>query len=382
MLLSPMKPVLPGPMPHLDHVCTSAALPQASGVFPSSTLHMPPSKRPKLSLQTSQLPTSYASSASSTSNNVANLATTTPTTLNTFTNTFDLSIRPSPNSATTSPASFHLRTKAAASPLRRSQPYSLNLPLGVRPILKNSGIAKDYRRGSLTASASPRTSRRVFFPPAKKVSFQAIDEEIITHTYIARDIDLSCSEDEQANTGAEKDEPAEQDIAIPSTESTSEVADAEGCVTAPIKERYRSPEMESRGRRRRQHSISGLRLVKKKRRWEWTLSESEDRDLANKDTLTPVTPSQISVSNVDAVERGVVEDRQTPEASQEDQAVDNTNELNNDTDATAQETSVDITVSAQDDLHPLPSLMLLPSSPQSQTPSVVKALVKIFSGGS
>ncbi|KAI9869778.1 MAG: hypothetical protein M1823_008958, partial [Watsoniomyces obsoletus] len=102
----------------------------------------------------------------------------TPTTANTFSNTFDLSIRPSPTSATASPASYFPRLKSTASPLRRSQPYSLNLPPGVKSILKNSRLASDYRRGSLTASASPRTGRRVFFPPAKKVSFHSIDETI------------------------------------------------------------------------------------------------------------------------------------------------------------------------------------------------------------
>ena len=399
MLLSPMNPAVPGPssMPHLDHVCASATLPLESGLFPPSPLHMPPSKRPKLSLQTSQLPTTYASSASTTSNSVVGLSTTTPTTLNTFSNTFDLAIRPSPNSATTSPASFHLRTKPAASPLRRSQPYSLNLPLGVRSILKNSRLAKDYRGSSLSASASPRTGRRVFFPPAKKVSFQTIDEEIVTQTYTARHIDLSSSEDEQTAPGSEKDEPPEQDIAVASTEETSEVDCPQSIVTTPLQDRYQSPELVSRGRRRRQRSISGLRLVKKKRRWEWTIGETVTDDVADKETLTPLSPLLLQLSpgrhpNADAVDRGIVENLQPPEAPAREQEEDVTaavasgpnppahtptasTESDGVDEAATQKISLETTTSNSDELPPLPS------SPQPGRSSIVKAIVKLFQQG-
>lgn len=383
-------------MQHLDHVCTSAALTLESGLFSPSPLHMPPSKRPKLSLQTSQLSTSYASSGSTTSNSVANLFTTTPTTLNTFSNTFDLTIRPSPNSATTSPTSFQLRSKPAASPLRRSQPYSLNLPLGVRPILKNSRIAKDYRASSLSASASPRTGRRVFFPPAKKVSFQTIDEEIITQTYTAQHADLSSSEDEQTNSGSEKDELPEQGIGVPSTEGTSELVVSENEVATPLQDRYQSPELVSRGRRRRQRSTSGLRLVKRKRRWEWTIGDNGHGDVANKENLTPVSPPLARTSNEKTTDDSSVHQSDTDDvqiqkmsASEQQEYVsasvdarspaadvraDNT-ESPEVKEARTEEISPGNIALHSDEQNPLPS------SRQADKPSIVKALMELFEQG-
>ena len=380
-------------MHHLDHVCTSAALSLESGSFSSSPLHMPPSKRPKLSLQTSQLSASYASSGSTTGSSVATLFTTTPTTLNTLSNSFDLTIRPSPTSATTSPASFQLRSKPAASPLRRSQPYSLNLPLGVRPILKNSRITKDYRASSLSASASPRTARRVFFPPAKKVSFQTIDEEIITQIYTAQHFDLSSSEDEQTESGSEKNELPEQDIGVPPTQETSEPVVFENEVTISLQDKYQSPELVNRSRRRRQRSTSTPRLVKKKRRWEWTIGDTEHGDVADNETLTPLSPLLAQTSNDKPSDASSVPQSDTADvpiqktsANEQQESVsatvdvrtpaadvraDNT-ESSETKEATTHAISLGNTALHSDEQNPLPS------SRQADKPSIVKALMKLF----
>lgn len=265
MLLTPMN-TLPT---HFDHVHTSAALPLQPGAF------MPPSKRPKLSLQTSALSTTYGSLASATGNKATGMSAATPTTLNTFNNTFDLTIRPSPSSATASP----FRSKRATSPLKRSQPYALNLPLGIRPILKNSRLATELRRPSLTASASPRTGRRVFFPAPKKVSFQHIDEEIVTHTYTARHIDLSSSDEDTAISGSGTDTSSWAEISDTTSGTWAATLSSESSEETPGEgDRSRSPRLESRGRRMRERSTSSQRRQKKKRRWEWILDNAEEAD--------------------------------------------------------------------------------------------------------
>ena len=367
MILSPMRSMVPGPStPHLDHVHTSAALPLQPGVFP----HMPPTKRPKLSLQTSQLPTSYASSASATGKSVDTLATTTPTTLNTFNNTFDLSLRPSPSSATASPGSFRFHQKAAASPLRRTLPYSLNFPLGVRSILKNSRIEKDYRRGSLTASASPRTGRRVFFPPAKKVSFQPIAEEIITHTYTARHVDIS-SEDEEISSTSDKDESPEQQEVTPSVPQEVEISDRNSTLT--VEPPFRSPGLESRGRRRGQRSPSSLRVKRKRRRWEWTLGEiegghnfSSTEEEYESSEEAPSLPRLDSSSSLDAIGEHPIAEREQVQILKE----------GTDTRESQEQPPL------ADDVHDLASSTTLPLSPppgsEQSRQRRVKGLIKMF----
>jgi len=256
MLLTPMQPMLP--ISQLDHVNSTLSLQHPS--LPSQ-FHMPPTKRPKLSLQTSHLSTTYGTVSSQTGGRPGSMSAATPTTYNTLSNAFDLTFRPSPSSATTSPAPFPRAKSACSSPYPRNQPYDLNLPLGKRPILKNSSLVSEYGRASLTTSASPRTSRRVFFPPPKKVTFQTIDEEIVTHTYVARHVDLTSSEDESSEAdevhqiGAEDKTPEEIKV--------EEADDREG---------------RKRGRSVRGHSTSAHRGRRKKRRWEWTLGELEKEE--------------------------------------------------------------------------------------------------------
>lgn len=234
--------------------------------------HMPASKRPKLSLQTSLPTVSYGGSSSqSGSNRVDNAAT--PTTRNTLVNqyhTFDLSIRPSPASTTISSAVFP--KPASISRTKRSLPYDLNLPIGGRSILKNSVIASDVRRGSLSAaSASPRSAtggRRAFFPEPKRVKFGG-DEEIVTSTYVARHIDLSSSsEDETSSSGSDSDGKE--------VNQTVE-ANAEGVAATSLSSRKGEAVVVDELQRGRTTSHSSERRSKKRRRWEWTLGDIEQK---------------------------------------------------------------------------------------------------------
>jgi hypothetical protein len=301
MLLTQMKPVVLD-VPHLDHVHPPAAL-QSAVYLPTSIL-MPPSKRPKLSLQTNQLPISYGAPGNATGNVLNLLSTTTPTTFNTFNNSFELSVRPSPTSSTASP--IH-RVKSAASPLKRNHPYSLNLPLGLRPILKNSRLARECRSSSLTASASPRGGRRVFFPPVKKVTFQLIEEEITTQKYTARHIDLSSSEDEENSEREGSEEPGQsKTIAVEHVDDNDEHPIAPSSTTGSISPQ--NPEHEKRGRLRGHRSPSTVRPKRKRRRWEWTLDELQ------KDDPDP-SPSQSMMteqSHIDTAQLAVIPESPSP----------------------------------------------------------------------
>ncbi|KAL2441054.1 hypothetical protein ABEF95_010888 [Exophiala dermatitidis] len=159
-------------------------------------------KRPKLSLQTSGLTPTCTASLSHYNSSTAK-SSTTPTTSNTFANTFELALRPSPASVVSSPAVYPQQRTSCQQPSSTTrsedQPYTLNLPFGVRSILKNGPLPKDIRRvPGCSASPSPwGPGRRVFFPAAKKVTFRTIlEEEIVTKDYVSCHADLSSSDDD------------------------------------------------------------------------------------------------------------------------------------------------------------------------------------------
>ena len=237
--------------------------------------HMPASKRPKLSLQTSLPSVPYGvSSSQAGSNRVDNMAT--PTTRNTIANqyhTFDLSIRPSPVSTTASPAATAVSRPIARN--KRSLPYDLNLPIGKRSILKNSSFPVDVRRGSLSAaaSASPRSAsggRRVFFPEPKRVKF-GLDEDIVTSRYTARHVDLSSSsEDEASSSGSESG-------AYAANEGEEEEGSDQVSVTNKLLSKRGEAVIVDELQRGRNAARSDTRprTTKKRRRWEWTLGSVE-----------------------------------------------------------------------------------------------------------
>lgn len=230
------------------------------------------SKRPKLSLQTSDITPTYVGPTDSRNATISAIAPT-PTGYNTFNNAFDLTYRPSPSSTVPSPGGASSRRN----PLNQSSPYTLNLPYGVQPILKNSPLARDLRRSSLApASPSPRaTNRRIFFPAPKHVSFKSVlEEEIVTTDYVVRHADLSSSDAEESSS-SDSEEPLR---------STPETSDDE------FDDRgIRVDEGSPRGRRKRNAealsreldsdaagtenstNTASKRTKRKKRRWEWTI---------------------------------------------------------------------------------------------------------------
>jgi hypothetical protein len=275
---------------------TASAIPIPASISTGTTCcdplydHMPPTKRPKLSLQTTSLPstTTYGIAASHNAG-ISRLAPdeishATPTTLNTFTNTFDLSIRPSPiSSAVASPSATLLSRPITAAPLgsrnavalpsaraKRQLPYDLNLPFGVRPILKNSSLPLDCRRGSLGAiSASPRSasSKRVFFPEPKRVKFGG-QEEVVNRHYVARHHDLSSSEDDETSgsehtaetdpvNAVDREEGVDHSDTKDASSGSSNLASKGGLVVDEF-----------------QRSSRRTNVTRKRRRWEWTLGSS------------------------------------------------------------------------------------------------------------
>jgi hypothetical protein len=242
-------------------------------------------KKPKLSLQTSDLASTFHGSVSRQTGINAN-ATATPTTFNTFNNTFDLTYRPSPVTAESTPGPLSQRRPSAhpSSPIIRlpEQPYYLNLPFGVNPILKNSPLPRDIRGPSV--SASPRVSgRRVFFPAQKKVSFRPeLEDEIVTSKYVMRHADLSSSEDE--STPSETDEQS----STSNDEEEQEEAKRPAIHVDEVSVRGRrkrksvaispSPATDSgRGRDERSRSTSVRRTKRKRKRWEWTLESGNEQ---------------------------------------------------------------------------------------------------------
>jgi len=241
-----------------------------------------PTKKPKLSLKTSDLAPTFHGSVSR-QPGASTEATTTPTTLNTFNNTFELAYRPSPVSTLPSPGSHPYPRPGlnTSSPITRTseRPYHLNLPFGVRPILKNSPLPRELPRPSI--SASPRAAgRRVFFPAVKKVAFRAqLEDEVVTKQYIMRHADLTSSEDESTPSEAEEQSSIsnddEEDGGQKPTIRVDEVSvrgrrKRKSVAVSP------SPATEGgRGREERPRSTSARRS-KRKRRWQWSL-ESKSR---------------------------------------------------------------------------------------------------------
>ncbi|KIW35660.1 uncharacterized protein PV07_02345 [Cladophialophora immunda] len=279
MLAISMAPPMPHLLSRLDPVHPLSMFPteNVGSLHPAS-----PGKKPKLSLRTSDLAPTFHGSTSR-QNGINSGATATPTTLNTFNNTFDLAYRPSPVTTLPSPGP-HLQTRGSAHPTSPAvklseRPYLLNLPFGVRSILKNSPLPRDIRRPSV--SASPRVAgRRVFFPAPKRVAFRAeLEEEIVTRNYIMRHADLSSSDEESLSSENEEQSGTSTDEDGDDGDKGREIRVDEA---SPRKKRKRmsiavSPSTSSaldRGRLERPQSGSISSSKRRRRRWEWTIDPS------------------------------------------------------------------------------------------------------------
>lgn len=230
-------------------------------------------KRPKLSLQTSELHISYGAASRNVPSVLAAPATTaiTPTTFNTFSNTFELTHRPSPTSVTSSPSALRSelnrdRPSRPQSPLSKRQSdraYTVSLPYGTKSILKNGPFAKVK---TSTISASPRSSvRRVFFPAPKKVGFRnPIEEEIVTEIYVARHSDLFEGESQTQESSANGH--------VVDTQQTPILPSSPGHRSAAQKQHFSSVETRKVPRESNGESTATPVNSKKRRRWEWTLA--------------------------------------------------------------------------------------------------------------
>lgn len=305
--------------PTAPHLLSRIALASSPSIFCSEDVRylgsMSSPKRPKLSLQTSNLTPTF-NGADGGPKTIMSLHTATPTRLNTFSNAFDLTYRPSPLSTVSSPTQqAQLRVSShTCSPATQKDDtlYHLNLPFGVRPILKNTPLLRDTRRlSTCSASASPRTAgRRAFFPAPKNVRFRAnLEEEIVTKVYVMRHADLSSSEDEIQTSETEESSNASTNEG--DNDDRQRIIRVDEYAARGRRKRKTLTVSEpsscdvDRGREERSRNTSALRSKRKRRRWEWTIkSVQPDLDVSSGDTLELTAESTAS-------EHGLVVSRRT-----------------------------------------------------------------------
>ncbi|KAL4808387.1 hypothetical protein BDV18DRAFT_99160 [Aspergillus unguis] len=278
---------VPVPAPHSHSPSMTCGLTSNATSRPSGL------SRPKLTLQTSSLPVTFGSSSTGLSLSLAAGSTASPTVRNTFKNAYDMAY---PSSATASPSrasSSNNRFAKPASPFTSSNPYQL--PLGVKSILRNSQLESSKRRSSITASGPNdfSTSRRVYFPTKKHVSYRnPLEEEIKTVKYTARHSDIvSESENESCETSSddESDYSTSSLVSSETTPSDDEENTAESTLDKKKKKRkYRSHERQVRA----VALMEGLQdpynptsltpqsplqgRFKRRREWRWTLGPLEE----------------------------------------------------------------------------------------------------------
>ncbi|KAL6249844.1 hypothetical protein RBB50_003700 [Rhinocladiella similis] len=304
---------MPATAPHLFSpidLAPSSVLRPNDALTPVSMSSDNQARRPKLSLQTSNLTPTFHG-ASGPVDMAKNPNTATPTTFNTFNNAFDLTFRPSPVISASSPVtakrSQPKSIHQSLSPTRTSEePYNLSQPFGVRSILKNSPLPRhDRRRSTCSASASPALpvpGRRIFFPAPKRVAFRSnLEEEIVTKEYVLRHVDLTSSSEEANSSETEGSSSGSMDEAEEVKEILSiRVDEYSGRGRRKRKDRpvsETSTEGTDRGRDERSRSVSARRSKRKKRRWEWTLPpvQMEVKDPnGNKDGSNAIAPGSVA----------------------------------------------------------------------------------------
>lgn len=262
-------------------------------------------RRPKLSIETSALSTTFGGLSRGVSGNPGLHSTTTPTTSNTYTNQWDLSFRPSPISRTDSPRIIPPQVENS------EQPYQLSLPFGIKSILKNTPLITEAQRE--TISTSPLDSRRkVFFPQPKKVTFKRHLEDVIeTSKYVLRHSDLSSSEDELSSNEASRE--SSDDEVVPKT-------DASYTSPPPAKRRRnRKDESQLDDTSRHENSTAHAqpRSDRKRRRWEWTIPS----------TSLPTNPiSQDSIEGINTADRNTQSSNDQPLSQDDDDKISHTDQ--------------------------------------------------------
>ena len=261
MLVAAMKPTaaqiqtqnIRGAAPSLLSTSCTANPDQMLVASPSP---LSPSKRPKLSLQTSSVPVAVGKSTTALAVSMSALQSASPTVRNTFNNAYDIPLRPSPIGI--SPSTKWPRSVPSTISKREEQPYEI--PHNIKGILRNPPYVSSLRRSTLAAtnSASPRSGRRVFFPPIKKVMYRTpLEEEIKTVKFIARHSDISSEEDSEEENRKTAGQEGEEASLSPfgSHAKTDRVSRP---ITSPVL---------GHGKRKR-----------KPREWRWTLSSLGDEE--------------------------------------------------------------------------------------------------------
>ncbi|KAL2866599.1 uncharacterized protein BJX67DRAFT_133038 [Aspergillus lucknowensis] len=298
-----MPPAIPPQPSSVSHPSMSCGL-TSNGT--TSRPSAPP--RPKLTLQTSALPVAFGSSSTGLSLSLAAGPTASPTVRNTFKNAYDFVY---PSSATASPSRTSIsRLSKPSSPFTSSNPYQL--PLGVRSILRNSPLESKRRSNSVAPSAQKgaSTSRRVFFPTKKQVTYRnPLEEEIETVTYTARHSDLvSESEADSCETSSDEESDYSTSSTVSSETTPSDDGDGETEPTAS------GPTSEKKKKRKYRNSERQVRAValmdgledpyvsltpqtprqgrlKRRRAWRWTLGPLEGTHLSDATERRPSVPT-------------------------------------------------------------------------------------------
>ncbi|KAF4260903.1 hypothetical protein CNMCM8812_006633 [Aspergillus fumigatus] len=266
-------------------------------------------QRPKLTLQTKSLPTTFGTSTTGLSLSLAACATASPTVRNTFKNAYDVSCPPS---VTVSPSKSSMSRFG-----KPSSPYPTNAngnpyqqPLGVKSILRNSPLEPTARRRSISVAPNGpnggSSSRRMFFPAEKRVSYRyPLEEEITTVHYTARHSDLTDQVEHHPSGEAGSGEYSDTNSSRTSSDMNPSDEDEYGTTSQSQSERKRKPLAAERQIRAvalldrletnpygsstpqtpRQHR------VKRRCEWRWTLGPLEKR---NELIQLPQTPEDAS----------------------------------------------------------------------------------------
>ena len=250
-----------------------------------------PSKRPKLSLQTSSLPITFGKSSTALAMTASALPTASPTVLNTFNNAYDLPRRPSPASTPASTPRLTQRPPRTMASLvsRREDDWPYKVPLGIRGILRNTPIPAPMRVSSVCSnSASPRNGRRVFFPPTKRVCYRhPLEEEVTTVRFIARHSDLSSSDESDPDSApeTESEDLDESFDAATSDEDSRIQAWPKKSVKKYSHRQIRAAGVRDRPADGKDQTATAKTPAdrRKKRRWEWTLGPL-DEEVAEQST--------------------------------------------------------------------------------------------------
>ncbi|KAL4908186.1 hypothetical protein BDW74DRAFT_147017 [Aspergillus multicolor] len=319
-----MSPAIP---PQHQHSTVPVSHPHSSmacGLTSNATSRPSALSRPKLTLQTASLPMSFSTSSTGLSLSLATGPTASPTVRNTFKNAYDVAYPPS---ATASPSrSSNNRFSKPSSPYTSSNPYQL--PIGVKSILRNSCLESTKRRSNSVGPSNGSTSRRVFFPTKKQVSYRyPLEEEIKTVKYTTRHSDLvSDSESGSYETSSDDDSDYSTSSLVSSdtTPSDEETNTEQSTDKKKKKRKYRSNERQVRA----VALMEGLKdpyasqsqtpqtprqgRLKRRREWRWTLGPLEEAgNSTTSETL--VSPPPTSNTNTQPPAPSETDDNQVPE---------------------------------------------------------------------